>query len=296
LTYVLLAIPYGLAQVAGITPQVLVRLAIIGAFCLCVILTFLISKRSYNSRAIAWLCALFAVSALPLASWTTQIRGDFLALAMSLLSVYWFLLASERPHAIGTAICAGIALLIKQTFVAAPITIVIWLIYQRRYRDAVLWAMVDALTVVGGYALAWWHEPLLLKHIDALRHPILEYRAALEILWDALSQPVVLFAVLGGLIVLWDRRPEAVLPFIYCVVAWVVAILTLSQVGGNINYFWEPLLVSAMLPGRDCLNSKARPIALRDWSLRFSLYSSCSGFYLCRGTTLEAWRRHIVQM
>ena len=138
-----------------------------------------------------------------------------------------------------------------------------------------------------------YKRQLLLKHIDALRHPILEYRAALEILWDALSQPVVLFAVLGGLIVLWDRRPEAVLPFIYCVVAWVVAILTLSQVGGNINYFWEPLLVSAMLPGRDCLNSKARPIALRDWSLRFSLYSSCSGFYLCRGTTLAVSYTHL---
>jgi hypothetical protein len=38
LTYVLLAMPYRLAQVAGMTPQVLVRLGIMGALCLCVLL------------------------------------------------------------------------------------------------------------------------------------------------------------------------------------------------------------------------------------------------------------------
>src|SRR5271156_5460123 len=131
LTYVLLAIPYRLAQAAGITPQVLVRVGIVGALCLCVLLTFMISRRLYSSRPMAWLCALFAVSALPMASWTTQIRGDFLALVLSLFSLYWFLVTNGRPQGIGAAICAGIALLVKQTFFAVPIAIVSWLIYTR---------------------------------------------------------------------------------------------------------------------------------------------------------------------
>jgi hypothetical protein len=249
LTYVLLAIPYRLAQAAGITPQVLVRVGIVGALCLCVLLTFMISRRLYGSRPMAWLCALFAVSALPMASWTTQIRGDFLALALSLLSLYWFLLTNGRPRGIGAAICAGIALLVKQTFVAVPLAIVSWLIYRRRYKEAFLWSTGLALTVLGGYAIAWWREPLMLKHIAALRHPILHYGQALMILGNAVSQPVVPLAVIGGFLALWKRTPERLLLLTYCIVAWFVASLTIPQVGGAINYFWEPLVASAVLAG-----------------------------------------------
>ncbi len=259
LTYVLLAIPYRLAQAAGITPQVLVRLGIVGAVCLCVLLIFLISRRLYSSRPIAWLCALFAVSALPMADWTTQIRPDFLALEFTLLSVYLFLLTNGRPQTIGAAVCAGVALLVKQTFLAVPIAIMSWLIYRRRYKEAVYWAMGFTLTVVGGYAIVWWREPLMLKHIAALSHPVLEYRVALSILSNAVSQPVVPFAAIGGFLVLRKRAPERLLFLIYCVVAWLVAILTIPQVGSAINYFWEPLLASAVLagPGLSELQRKA---------------------------------------
>jgi len=249
LTYALLAVPYRLAQAAGISPQVLVRLSIVGAVCLCVLLIFLISRRLYSSSPIAWLCALFAVSALPMAQWTTQIRGDFLALEFSLLSVYLFLLTNGRPKVIGAAICAGIALLFKQTFMAVPIAITSWLIYTRRYKVAVLWAASCAFTVVGGYAFAWWREPLMLKHYDAYRHPVFEYRGALRILRVAVLQSVLPFAVIGGFLALWKRTPERLLFTVYCAIAWLVAILTIPQVGGNINYFWEPLLASAVLAG-----------------------------------------------
>jgi hypothetical protein len=249
LTYVLLGIPYRLAQAAGVNPQVPVRLAVVGAVCLCVLLVFLIARRLYSSQPIAWLCALFAASVLPMAYWTTQIRGDFLALGLSLLSVYLFLLTNGRPHAIGAAVCAGIAVLVKQTFLAAPLAIVGWLIYRRRYKEAVFWATGFALTVIGGYAIVWSREPLMMTHVAALRHPILEYREALSMLWDAVSQPVVPFAAIGGFVALWERAPERLLLLFYCIAAWLVATLTIPQVGGNINYFWEPLLCSAVLAG-----------------------------------------------
>src|ERR1019366_1895699 len=96
--------------------------------------------------------------ALMVVSVSTQIRSDFLALGFSLLSVYLFLLTNGRPQAIGAAICAGIAPLVKQTFLAVPIAIISWLIYRRRYKEAVFWATDFALTVVGGYAIVWWRE------------------------------------------------------------------------------------------------------------------------------------------
>lgn len=249
LTYALLAVPYRFAQGVGIAPYLFVRLSIVGSLCLCVLLVYLISRRLYRSRPIARLCALFAVSALPLASWTTQVRGDFLALALSLASLWWLLRANGRPRAIGAAICAGMALLVKQTFLAMPVAVVIWLVYRRRYQEAVLWATSVTLTVVGGYAIAWWREPLMLSHLAALRHPILEYREALDILGLAVSQPTAPFAAIGGLLVLWKLTPERLLLFIYWIVAWFVASFTLLQAGGSVNYFWEPFMVSAVLAG-----------------------------------------------
>jgi hypothetical protein len=58
------------------------------------------------------------------------------------------------------------------------------------------------------------------------------------------------------------RTPERLFVLIYCTVAWLVAILTIPQVGGNINYFWEPLLASAVLaaPGLCELQRKRTPI------------------------------------
>lgn len=249
LTYALLAIPYRLAEAAGIPSQVLVRLGVVGGVCFCVVLVFLISRQLYCSRPVAWLCVLFAVSAFPMAFWTTQIRGDFLALQFSFLSVYLFLLANGRPQMISSAICAGIAPLFKQTFLALPIAVISWLVYGRRYKEAGFWATGFALTVVGGYAVVGWREPLMLKHIAALRHPVLEYRQALDFLWNAASQPVVPFATIGAFLALWKRAPERILLLIYCAVAWLVAILTIPQVGSNMNYFWEPLMASAVLAG-----------------------------------------------
>ena len=128
LCYVLLGIPYRLAEAAAITPRLLVRLGVVGALCFCVLIVLLISRRLYGSRPISWLCALFAVSSFHMVSFTTQIRGDFLALGFSLLSIYVFLLTNGRPQAIGSAICSGIAFLVKQTFLAVPIAIISWLI------------------------------------------------------------------------------------------------------------------------------------------------------------------------
>jgi hypothetical protein len=249
LTYVLLSVPYRLAQATRVTPQVLVRLAVVGAVCLCVLLIYLISRRLYSSRSIALLCALFAVSTLPMAQWTTQIRSDFLGLAVSLVSVYWFLAKNGRPQTIGAAVCAGLAPLFKQTFLAASIGVVAWLIYRRRYKEAALWAVTVALTVAGGYAIEGWREPLMFKTIAVLRHPVLEYSRGFAILLEAICQPVVPFAAMGALLAIKKRAPGSLLLLCYCSAAWLVAILIDPQAGGTINYFWEPLIASAVLAG-----------------------------------------------
>jgi hypothetical protein len=249
LTYVLLSVPYRLALAAGVTPVLLVRLAVVSAVCLSVLLVYLISRRLYGSRSIALLCALFAVSTLPMAQWTTQIRSDFLGLAVSLVAIYWFLVRNGRTQTVGAAICAGLAPGFKQTFLAAPIGVIAWLIYRRRYKEAALWAVTVALTVGCVYGIEGWREPLMFKTAAALRHPVLEYSRGFAILLDAIGQPVVPFAVMGALLAIKKRAPDTLLLLCYCIAAWLMAILIDPQAGGTVNYFWESLVVSAVLAG-----------------------------------------------
>jgi len=249
LTYVLLGVPYTIARAAGLDPQLLVRLGVVGAMCVCLLLVFSTSRRMHPSRAVAWLCILFAVSSTPFAQWTTQIRGDFLAVGCSLASIYLLMSSNRNLRVLGSPVLAGIAVLIKSTFLSAPVAIVLWCLYKRQYREGALWVAVFACLIIGGYAIALWREPLMLDHLMALRHPVAEYRGALELLWVALSQPVVPFAALGFFLIFKNQATGSFLFALYWLTSWAVAIGTIPYVGANINYFWEPLLSSAVLAG-----------------------------------------------
>jgi hypothetical protein len=205
-----------------------------------------------------------------MAAWTTQIRGDFLAIAFSLSSLYVALVSNGRWPFIVAALLAGLAILVKQTYVAAPLAIFVWLVlYKRRFGSAVLWSLVVLLTVVAGYAVAWWREPLVLRHLAALSSPIFEYRGALSVLRTALSQTLVPFAVVGAFLALRRGNAGTALLATFVIASWLVAVGTVLQIGGSINYFFEPLMASAILAGRGLVEvaraANQAPLAARAW-------------------------------
>ena len=264
LTYVFLGVPYSLAQIAGIDPQVLVRtLPAIASF-VCLALIFFITEHLYGSRQIAWVSVLFAASISPLAIWTTQIRGDLPGISLALTSVY--LTVSSLKHltaknsttirsgkftwrTVASPMIGGAAVLVKQTFFAATAATVCWLLFRRRYREAVFRAIVFAFTVAGAYGFAGWREPLLAEHLAAIRHPVLEYAGTWRILSRGLMQPELPFLAIGAYVSIRKATSERLLIPIYCLIAWVITLLTVSQVGAGTNYLLEPLLVSAILAG-----------------------------------------------
>lgn len=269
LTYVLLAIPYAVAQVVGIPPATAVRIVMLGALCVCLLLVSLLSRRLYGSRPVSWLCVLFALSASPLAN--APIRGDLLAAAFSLLSVHLILRGNGRFQVTGTALCAATAVLVKQTFIAAPVAITCWLVYRRRYRDAAAMVAVCAMVVAGGYAFFLLRDPASLQHLAAIRHPIFDLPGALALIRRALWEPVVPFAALGGLLILWRRDATRLPLLIYCIVAWLAAFAAIPQIGGGMNYFYEPLLASAVLAGSG-LHELQRQLKRAPWLLAVAMY------------------------
>ena len=254
LTYVLLSIPYRVAEAVGASPVVAIRLTLVGGVLMCVALVYAISRRVNGPSSVAWLCVLFALSTPALAGWTTQVRPDFFGLGFALLSLYLFLGSNglgsnEHRLPVAAVICAGLALLFKQTFVAAPAAILLYLLYRRRWREAAFWSLGVAAVAIGGYLLALWREPLMLEHLAALQKPVFEFRGVPLILLGALLVPTLPFAALGGVLAQRQAGDAGRLVLGYCLLAWLVALGTIVQVGGNINYFWEPLFVSALLAG-----------------------------------------------
>ena len=258
LRYVLLAVPYRAAEAASIAPHLLVRLTILAAFCSCVWTVFSIAMRVWNSTAIASATALFAASSPYLATWTTPIRPDFLALALALLSIYLSLTTRSRWRFVGAVAAAGSSLLIKQTFIAAPISVALWLAWQRRWREAAGWCLGVSAVTTFGYVIVWHREPLLAQHVAAIASPLFEYRGALRITVAALAQLSVPFAVVAVSRPTPQHSKELRLVIIYWIVAWCTAVTAIPQVGGNINYFWEPLFAGAVLAGQGLRDARAR--------------------------------------
>lgn len=250
LTYAFLSLPYRVAEAVGASPMVTIRIALAGGVLMCLAMVFVLSRRLGGSNPVAWLSVLFALSTPALSGWVTQVRPDFLGLCFALLSLHLFLRMEGRRLPLAAIASAGVALLFKQTFVAAPAAILVYLLYRRRWMDALTWTAGVAITASGGYLLTLWREPMMLEHLAALRDPVFEIPGALSIVFGAIAVPVVPFAVAGAITELRNGSEPGRLIVLYCILAWLVAMTTILQVGGNINYFWEPLFVSAVLAGR----------------------------------------------
>ena len=188
--------------------------------------------------------------------------GRLLSAWILSLSIYVFLLTNGRPQAIGSAICPGIAFLVKQTFLAAPIAIISWLIYRRRYKEAVVWATGFASTVVGGYGIAWWREPLIMKHIAALDSPLFEFRFAQVIILTAVYHAVVPFAAVGGFSILWQRAPEKLLSRHLLRYHGLWRCSLLRKRVEALTIFGNRSLPRRCWLGQDCTNFSARQITL----------------------------------
>jgi hypothetical protein len=253
LTYVALGAAQMVGNAIGVSSLTAIRAGVLVSLSACLLLVFLISLRLHGSHLIGSLSLLFAASALPLSMWSTQVRGDFTALAFSLAGAYLFVreLDSHDQPAGLTLLFAATALLVKQTFVALPISIFIWLFRRRAYKRAIVWSTGALLLVGGGYLFTLWREPLMWRHVEALRSAIVDYRGAIRLL-RATLQPTVPCAVVGVWLVFRGGRSGSkslVFFLLFCGVAWLVALSTIPQVGANANYFWEPLFASAVFAG-----------------------------------------------
>ncbi|HEV2386395.1 MAG TPA: glycosyltransferase family 39 protein [Candidatus Acidoferrales bacterium] len=181
-------------------------------------------------------------------------RPDIAALLLALLAFY-LLSTAEEPgdgRMVAAGLSIGLALLFKQSFLAAPASAFVWLTWNRRYRSAaVLTAAALAPVIVTIGWLEWRGEPVLyslfLYHIT-LYDPRGEARL-IGLL--ALACPTVLLQVVAGLagLAALRRRFPAVgrLAALYLALAAAIDLLTMAQVGAARYYLVETLTICSFL-------------------------------------------------
>lgn len=184
--------------------------------------------------------------------WSSAGRVDMLAIMFALLAVC----AATRSASAGVgtslgvaALCCVLAIWTKQTTIAAPLAISLWLALQRRLTAAVLFCAAVGLTAAAGFAVLdlWSGGGFLKGAILANALPMLPRALA-----DFWRRAVLLYwwYLLGALAYLWyvakSRRPA--LPAAYYVTALPLTV-TAAHLGASFNYLIEFLAAAAICAG-----------------------------------------------
>lgn len=247
LFYILLSLPSRLANQNIDAARILVRITIAGFWVAGLLLVFLIVYRISGSMKKGTVAVLLACAPHVIAHWTTQVRGDLLGITFSLLSIYFVLGAARCPNLAAGGVCSVLALLCKQTFVAAPVAVLVFLLWRRRFGHALIWCAVVCLGTTLGYGIVMWREPYASRELTALMPPIYDFQSGIRLGTQGLWNGATLLALLGALAAWRKRWGTELLLLLYWLLTWIVALTSIFQVGGSSNYFLEPLMASAVL-------------------------------------------------
>lgn len=177
--------------------------------------------------------------------WAPLCRADQLATLLSLISVA---LASRGIFGL-SALSASLALFSKQTYIAAPLSILIYLLLSGRGREAARYAALLMLYSIALYA------PLILFSKDALNHLLfynlhsIDLLNPLRIMRGAFQDGFWIIYLVA--LVLSFRRVREDPYAIYYVLSFALASILALKVGANTNYFFETCAVGGILVARE---------------------------------------------
>lgn len=196
-----------------------------------------------RQAGLGWgLLGAFAFLAQPAsAEWVGLHRVDSLALALTLGG----LVAAQRGRIVLAALLCGLSVLSKQTYLAAPLAISVWLLLDGRRRDTARFVVAFGLPLaVVGLALELATGGNFLRHVvGANLNP---FSAALVLDWigwaTRLSGPLLVAGLVGVLVLprswwLWKLYFAFTVP----------NVLALGKDGASFNYWFEPLAAAGIL-------------------------------------------------
>lgn len=210
-------------------------------------------KQLTGSRLAAAAGCLFLLAQPDIFPWQVTVRPDFLALLFSCCGLWLCaVFRDERRLLVLAGACFGLAVLTKQSFVAAPLAVAVVLAWERRWKELMVVAGVAALLAGGILGLLLLRGDSVVSNLFLLSHSDIEWRGAVNILRDellAFDMRWILLLLAGlGAAHCWRSRgfgPRVLA--LYCALAWLQGVVLLLHVGSNYNVLLEPWAASSLL-------------------------------------------------
>ena len=208
----------------------------------------------YTPRA-SLLTPAFYLSFPILIPWAFTARPDFLALFLGLGALYLAGLRSSTAWVGAAGVVAAMAFLVRHNAVAAPMAVVLWLVWSRRWKHATLfcavWGFVVA-AVLGAFQVS--SHGLLLLNLSGATFGQFALTYIHDIAGRVLGTPghgfITALFVFGllGFIESWSNGDNRIrLISIYLGVSVALTIIGSAARGAAVNHYLEPALALAVL-------------------------------------------------
>jgi len=206
--------------------------------------TLLIWLAARRLGAGPWAALAGATFFLPLPfldEWGFAARPDVPAVALSLLVLLLLVVRPRQPWL--AAVVAILALFTKQTAVALPVAATLWLLLSRRWRDAAVFVGTWIVLTAGAVALlnfATGGAYVLNTVLAHLNTPKNGFDLALRDFLPLLSDDWLPLGLGVAAVLLPTVRGRAALPSLYLGASLALALYSLRNTGGDVNYLIEP--------------------------------------------------------
>lgn len=252
LYYVLLGIPAKLGHL-GLDGVLRVgRTMSVLAYLLIALLVYRWGRREGAAPTLAFIGAALVIGQYDAFPWNVTARPDFLAILLTFLGLYVLSCADSEWLVMASGICLSLALLLKQSVIAAPLAAGVWLLLQRRLRSAAILTASTVLPVLGCVAVLQVRGDHFFANMSALGHAGHSSQGALDLVHREFGganaeYTLIGLAIIGVVCAYLKPTASRTLIALYFLTSWLVALRTISHIGSNYNYFLEPWAVSSLL-------------------------------------------------
>lgn len=232
-------------KVTGVTFAV-GRAVSVGSAVLIGALVYLILRRDAG-KTVAMIAALF-LFASPAVYWTSLFRVDALGLMFSLAGLYCIHRNEDGNGVYVSAILFFLAIMTKQSFVAAPAAAFVYLLLRNK-KSAIVMFFSLGLLVASAFVLldVSTHREFLYNVVTLQAWPVSLVRT--EALYIGFLQiHSILFVSALGMAVFMIIRDKKSL-FAYYLLTSAIVALTVGRLGSDVNYFLEVIVASTILFG-----------------------------------------------
>ena len=215
------------------------------------LLLYALARRAGLAPLYALLATAFFAALQDTSPLNMSVRPDMLALSLALSGLYLFT-KSEEGHSQDTpspstlafaGLCFGAAVMVKQSFIAAPTAALIMLLTRKHLRAAVTLTATVVAVAFTCVMVPLLHGDSFFANLGALSHTVTDLHGEIEFLlyelfYPGIHAPLLLCAVPG---VVWAfRQPALRTMVIYFAITWPLAVLIGMHAGASVNVLLEP--------------------------------------------------------